>query len=124
ALAVVAAAVPLCGATQSIHYVDSSSADKLEGRWDVRLAAPGVALQADMRLLGQHGQTRVSPRITSSWSVSERLGVKTVLDYGNLNAAASRPKLDSTIVVDSAVALIDKIEATVQRADSTLRRSL
>ena len=125
ALLAMGALVPLRAAPQSINYVDSSTADKLEGRWNLQLGAPGLmglALDADMRLIGEDGQTRASPRIKSSWSVSEHLDVKTVMDYGNLNAAATRPKIDTTIVFDSGLSFVDRIEATVQRADSATRR--
>jgi len=124
ALVVVAAGMPLCAAGQRITYTDSSSRDKLEGRWDLALQARNLALAADMRLVGQHGETKVLPRVTSSWSALDVLDVKTVLDYGNLNAPASEPKIDTNIVLRSHARFIERIEATVQRAQASTRQSL
>jgi len=124
ALAVAAFGVSLCAAGQSITYTDSSSRDKLEGRVDLRVGAPNLALAADMRLIGQHGETKVLPRITSSWTALDLLDVKTVLDYGNLNAPTARPKVDTNIVLKSHARFIERIEATVQRAQSSTRQSV
>ena len=63
ALVVVAAGVPLGAAAQRITYTDSSSRDKLEGRFDLKLEAEKLAFAADMRLVGQHGETKVLPRV-------------------------------------------------------------
>ena len=124
-LAAVAAGTPLCAAAQSISYTDSSTRDKLEGRVDFRIGAPAsLALNADMKLVGQHGETKVLPRVTSSWQALEFLDLKTVLDYGDLNAATSQPKVDTSVVLRSDGRFVDRVEATMQRAGSSTRQSL
>lgn len=124
ALVVVAAGVPLGAAAQRITYTDSSSRDKLEGRFDLKLEAEKLAFAADMRLVGQHGETKVLPRVTSSWTALDLFDVKTVLDYGNLNAPTLQPKVDTNVVLRSHVRFIERIEATVRRARSSTSQSL
>ncbi len=116
-------AVPLIAAGQVI-YVDASTAEKLDSRLDMRLGTADLGLSADMRLIGQQGATKVLPRITSSWAPLQLFDVKTVLDYGDLNSAASRPKLDTNIVVRSDVPLLERIEASLQRTERSSQQGL
>lgn len=122
--AAAAAATTLCAGAQSISYIDSSTRDKLEGRLDVRLGGRGFALAADTKLVGQQGETRVLPRLTSSWSALDFLDVKTVLDYGNLNASTSRPKVDTSVVLRSDLRFIDRVEAGMHRSERAARQTL
>jgi|GEM_PF-2078159 len=124
AVAMAAAAQPMLATAQRISYAESSSKDKLESRLDLQLGSSDLGLGANMRLIGQNGETKVLPRLTSSWSSLRFLDVKTVLDYGNLNAASLSPKLGTNIVVTTGTAFIDRIEATLERADSVARQSL
>jgi hypothetical protein len=117
---------PTFGAPQRLSYVGTGSADKLESKLDLGIANAGLALSADMRLIGETGQTKVLPRLTTSWTTLEFLDVKTVFVYQDLNAAAgpSRPSVSTDVLIRSEVPFLDRVEATLQRAQSTTRNAL
>ena len=121
-LALLAAVPPV--AVGQVTYTDASTADKLDSKLDLRLGTADLGLSADMRLIGQQGTTKVLPRITSLWAPLQLFDVRTVLDYGDLNSATARPKVDTSIVVRSDVPLVERIEASLQRTERSAQQSL
>lgn len=123
-LAAAAAALPFTAGAQLVSYIDSSTPDQLKGKVDMVLGGPRAGLLADMTLSEQEGITKVSPRITSSWAPLDALGVKTVLQYADLNAATPNPTMSTSIVLRSQARFVERVEATLHGANSTARDSL
>ena len=118
--------LPIALSAQTISYVDSSTPEKLEARVDVGVEQLGFGLNADMRLIGEHGTTQVLPRITSSWTTLEFLHVKTVFVYPDLNTVerTSAPELNTNVLVYSELPFLERVEATLRRAEQTLRNDV
>lgn len=118
--------VPVTLSAQTISYVDSSTPEKLEARVDVGVEQLGFGLNADMRLIGEHGATKVLPRITSSWTTLEFLDVKTVFVYPDLNTIerTSRPEVNTNVLVYSELPFLERVEATLRRTEQTLRNDV
>src|SRR5690606_16739964 len=106
---------------QSISYVDSSTAEKLQSKVDFGIEQRGFGLNADMTLIGEQGTTKVLPRITSSWTTLEFLDVKTVFVYPDLNAVqrATGPDVSTNVLVYSELPFLERVEATLRRAEET-----
>src|SRR5690606_20645139 len=117
------ALAPVALSAQSISYVDSSTAEKLQSKVDFGIEQHGFDLNADMTLIGEQGTTKVLPRITSSWTTLEFLDVKTVFVYPDLNAVqrATGPDVSTNVLVYSELPFLERVEATLRRAEETAR---
>lgn len=120
------AALPLVAPAQTISYADSSTQEKLQSKVGLGIGDDRLGLSADMTLIGYQGETKVLPRISSSWSSFDFLAVETVINYPDLNAAdsAASPTLNTQLRLDPRMRFLDRVEATLQRAESTAQRSL
>ena len=125
-LAAVLASTPLALPAQSISYVVSSTAEKLQSKVDFGIEQHGFGLNADMTLIGEQGTTKVLPRITSSWTTLEFLDVKTVFVYPDLNAAerGKGPDISTNVLVHSELPFLERVEATLRRAEETVRNDV
>jgi len=113
-------------AAQTITYSDSSSPEKLQSRVGIGIGQEGLALGADMTLVGEHGETRVLPRVTSSWTTLDFLDVNTVIAYDDWNRTADpfRPTVSANLLITSEVPFVERVEAELRRSDSTSNESL
>src|SRR5690606_33513929 len=111
-------AAVLCAAgaaAQTVIYSDSSTPDKLQSKVGVGVDEGGRALQAGVTMIGQDGITRVLPRITSEWKGLDFLDLDTVLSYDDLNGEGLAPTVDTSLLLTSDVAFVDRVEGTLRR---------
>ncbi|HUF73289.1 MAG TPA: hypothetical protein VMR74_10365 [Gammaproteobacteria bacterium] len=119
-----AALLPLTTHAQLLTYVDSSSRDRLDGKFDLSLEGPVASLDADMKIAARDGTTRFTPRITSSWALGPRVDVRTVLQTGDLNNDTSSTSIDTRIAIQPAARFVERVETSLLRGGDHSRESL
>lgn len=121
------AAAALLSATadaQVLTYVDSSSRDRLEGKFDMSLAGSAASLDADMKVASRNGETRFMPRITSSWAPVSRVDVRAIVLAGDLNDETASGSVDTRLALRPAAPFVDRVETSLMRGAGRSRESL
>jgi len=118
------ALLPLTTHAQLLTYVDSSSRDRLDGKFDLSLEGSIASLDADMKIAARDGTTRFTPRITSSWAPGPRVDVRTVVQTGDLNDETSSTSIDARIAIQPAARFVERVETSLLRGGDRSRESL
>ena len=123
ARAVIVLAVAVFGSRAAIaggvsSYFESSANQKPRGNAGVSVTSDRVRLNADLAVRAPNRTTEIVPRVSSTFAISDRLGLETRVDLSDWNSRTIVPgtKVDTRLHFKSSAPFLDELEGRVWRS--------
>ena len=99
-------------------YFESSANQKPRGNAGVSVTSDRVRLNADLAVRAPNRTTEIVPRVSSTFAISDRLGLETRVDLSDWNSRTIVPgtKVDTRLHFKSSAPFLDELEGRVWRS--------
>jgi hypothetical protein len=106
------------GAADVAPYFESSANQKPRGNAGVSVSGDRLRLKADLALQAPNKDTEIVPRVSSAFSITERIGIETRVDLAEWNSHADllEAKFDTRLHVRAPAPFLDELEGRVWRS--------